>query len=105
MKGIYHHGQFFGFSGANAFFDGAGMRPVRDSRRMQRDHAPGYVLTAHEIAIYIIQYLIAVDITMVVRSRNSLGMNNQTGAGKTNKPRNCGLQRFDAPVAAGVHAR
>ena len=45
---------------------------MRDTSRVQRDHALFYVFTAHEIAIDVVEHLIAVDVAMVVRRRDGL---------------------------------
>src|SRR5665213_4246692 len=46
------------------------MRPVRDARRMQADHAPRYRLPAHKIPVDIVEHFIAVDIAVVVGHGN-----------------------------------
>src|SRR3954452_20485797 len=74
MKGIYHYCQFFCFFSTNTFLNGAGVRTMRNACRVQCDHTSGYIFAAHKITIYIIQYLIAVYIAMVVRCRNRLRM-------------------------------
>ncbi len=50
------------------------MRTMRNTCGMQGDHATGHILAAHEIAVYIIQHFIAVDIAVVIRCRNGLRM-------------------------------
>src|SRR4051812_43814882 len=72
MKGIHHHRQLFGFFCTNTPFYCTRMRAMRYTGRMQGDHAPGYVLTTHKIAIHIIQHFIAVDIAVVIRGRYRL---------------------------------
>ncbi len=74
MEGIDHYGQFFGFFGANAFFHRPGMWAMGDTAWVQGDHTPCYVLAAHKITVYIIQQFIAVDIAVVIRRRDGLGM-------------------------------
>ncbi len=41
---------------------------------MQCDHAARYILTAHEVTINIIYQLVAINITVIVGSRNTLRM-------------------------------
>ena len=74
MESIDHHCQLIGLFLANAFFHGAGMRAMRDTGWVQSDHPPGNMLAAHEIARYIVQHFIAVDITVVIRCRHRIGM-------------------------------
>ena len=70
MKSVDHHRQFLGLPGAETTLNGPGMRPVRDAPGMQGDHPPGDMFAAHKIAVDIIQELIAVDIAVIVWSRN-----------------------------------
>ena len=71
FKSINHHGEFFRSRLANTAFHSAGMRPVRDSRWVKRHMAGFNVVSAHKIAIDIIEHLIAVDITVAVWRRNA----------------------------------
>ena len=73
-ESIHHYGQFFCFPGTNTFFHGSGVRPVRNTGGMQRDHSTGNMFAAHKIAIHIIQHFITVDITVIIRCRNCIGM-------------------------------
>jgi len=66
MKSVHHYGKFFGFLCADAFLNRAGVRAVRDAFRMKGYLSALYVFAAHEVAIHIIQYLIAVHIAVVV---------------------------------------
>src|SRR5690606_40785219 len=50
------------------------MGSVRNSCGMQRDVSGGYIIPTHKITIYIIQHLIAVDVTVVVGRGNTLRM-------------------------------
>src|SRR5688572_24051885 len=74
MESVYHYGQLFGLFGADAFLHRTGMRPMRNTARVQGDHTPRNVLTAHEIAIHIIKQLITVYIAVVIGSGDGLGV-------------------------------
>lgn len=74
MERINHHGQFMGFFFADASFNGSGMWTVGNASRMQGDLSFFNVISAHKITIHIIQQLIAVDVAMVIRRRNGIGM-------------------------------
>ena len=74
MESIYHYSQLLGFFFANAFFHCTRMWAMWYASRMQGNHSPRYIFTAHEISINIVQQLIAIDVGMVVRGRNGLWM-------------------------------
>src|SRR5262245_4318786 len=74
MESIYHYRQLFRFFGANTLFHRTGVWAVRNTTGMQCDHTTRYILTAHEIAIHIIQHFITVDVAVVVRRRYCLRM-------------------------------
>src|SRR2546421_2620944 len=74
MKGIYHHGQFIGLFGTNAFFHCTWMGTMRYACRVQGDHSPGHVFATHEISIYVIQHFVTINIAVVVRGGYSLRM-------------------------------
>lgn len=71
-ESIHHHGEFTGFFGADAFLHRAGVRAVRNAAGVQRDLAALHVIAAHEVAIYVIQHLVAVDVAVVVRCGDGL---------------------------------
>src|SRR5436189_6094701 len=70
MESINHHSQFLCFPGTNTFLNSTGMRPMRDTGGMQRDHSSRNVFATHEITIYIVYNFIAVYITMIIWCRN-----------------------------------
>ena len=74
MEGVDHHGELFGFLGSDAFLHCSGMRTVGNAGRMQRDHSSRDILAAHEVAIDVVEYFIAVDIAVIVWRGNSIGM-------------------------------
>ena len=74
MEGIDHDGEFAGFLLADAFLDRTRMWTVRNTGRMKGEHPAGDMFAAHEIPIDIIQQLVAVDIAVIVGSRNTLRM-------------------------------
>jgi hypothetical protein len=69
-ESIDHHRQLAGLFGADALFHRAGVRPMRDAAGVQGDHAPLHVLAAHEVAIHIVEHLVAVDVAVVVGRRD-----------------------------------
>src|SRR5450432_2120313 len=72
MESIHHHGQLFGLFRPDAALNGAGMRPMGNATWMQGEHSAGDMLTAHEVAVHIIEQLVTVDITVIIRRRDSL---------------------------------
>jgi hypothetical protein len=74
MESIDHDGEFPGFLLPDALFYRSGVRSVWNTRGMQGDHPAGDMLAAHKVTIHVIQEFIAVDIAVIVRRRNALGM-------------------------------
>jgi hypothetical protein len=48
------------------------MRAMRYAGRMQGDHATGNMFSAHKFTIHVVQYFIAVDIAVIIRSGNGI---------------------------------
>ena len=69
---------------------------MRDTSRVQRDHALFYVFTAHEIAIDVVEHLIAVDVAMVIRRRDGIRGGSRTSAARRSRLQSCGRQRSGA---------
>ncbi len=74
LKWINHYGKLFGFFFTDRFFYRTRMWSVRDAAWMQSNLSLNHTFTAHEIAIYIIQYFIAIHIAVVIRCWYGLGM-------------------------------
>ena len=65
---------FAGFFRPDTFFNRPRVRAMRNAGRMKGKHPAGYVFPAHKIAVNIIQQLITVNVTVIIRSRNSKWM-------------------------------
>ena len=68
VEGVYHHGQFFRAFNAEALFDGTGMGAVGDAARVQRDGRTLDAFAAAEIAVDVVEHLVAVNVAVVVRN-------------------------------------
>ena len=69
VEGIYHHGQFFGTLYAEALFDSTRMGAVWDATRVQRDGRTLDAFAAAEIAVDIVEHLVAVNVAVIVGYR------------------------------------
>src|SRR5262245_60171789 len=70
VEGVHHNSQLLGAGLANAALRRAGVRPMRQAARMQRDAALLNASARHEIALDIIEHLVAVHIRVVVGRRD-----------------------------------
>src|SRR6185437_332382 len=55
-------------------FHGAGMRPMWDTARMERNRAGFDALTAAKIAADVVDHLVRVDVAVIVGHRHRFGM-------------------------------
>src|SRR4030095_3857952 len=74
MLRVEHHRQLFGSRGVLARHDRTGMRPVRNSPRMQRDGSRFNPTTRPEIAAHVKQNFICLNVIVHPRNPNSLWM-------------------------------
>src|SRR5882757_9289110 len=74
MESIHHHRQFLGLLCPYAALDRSRVRSMGDPTGMQGNHAFGDVFPAHEVSIYIVQKFVTVDITVIIRCGNRLGV-------------------------------
>src|ERR1700681_4231717 len=68
VEGVDHDGQFFGAFGAQAFFDCAGVRAVGDAAWMERQGRLLDATTTAEIAVDVVEQLVAIDVAVVIRN-------------------------------------
>ncbi len=71
---VDHYGEFFRFGFADASLVSPGVRSMRNACRMQRNVATINAGSAHKITFYVVQNLIRIDVGMIVRCRNRLGV-------------------------------
>src|ERR1700735_1872776 len=74
MERVAHPRPFLRFLRPDTPLNGSGMRPMRNTPGMQRDHPLCHILPAHEIPVDIIKQLVTIDIAVIIRSGNGQGM-------------------------------
>ena len=74
LEWVDHDGYFSRFLFANAALNGTGMWAMRNATRMQGKLSPADVIATHKVTVHVIQYLVRVDVAVVVRGWNGFRM-------------------------------
>jgi hypothetical protein len=73
-EGVDHYGQFLSFLFANASLVCAWVGAVRNPAWVKRHVTLRNIIAAHKITIYIVEYLVGINVAVIIGGRNSQRM-------------------------------
>src|SRR6188474_1987940 len=74
MERVEHHRELLRLLRPDGCLGGPWMRSVRDPRRMERERADLDAAPAHEVPVHVVEHLVRIDVRMVVRHRQGVGV-------------------------------